>query len=142
MRIRDPRSKRQRYCAEPECKRASRTRSQKRWLSKPENRDYFAGPASTERVRQWRKANPNYWKKRKPVNKAPLQDLMDMYLADCNDVVVIENQKALQDFIKAQTAVMVGVVSLFSGVTQQDEIATILRACSNRGADIFGRPLV
>jgi len=67
---------------------------------------------------------------------------MDMYLADCNDVVVIENQKALQDFIKAQTAVMVGVVSLFSGVTQQDEIATILRACSNRGADIFGRPLV
>jgi len=138
MHIQDPRSKRQRFCHQVPCKRASRALSQRQWLSKPQNRDYFAGPLNTERVREWRKSNPGYWRKWKPAQGKPLQDLIDMYLAHIERVAIIDDQIQLQDFIKAQTAIMVGFTSIFSGTTQQDEIATILRSCLVRGGDVFG----
>jgi hypothetical protein len=60
----DPRSaKRQRYCAQPACRQASKAASQHRWLQKPGNRDYFTGPTHVERVRQWRRAHPGYWRR-------------------------------------------------------------------------------
>jgi len=41
----DPRNaKRQRYCGKPECRKASKSASQRRWLQKPENRNYFRVP--------------------------------------------------------------------------------------------------
>jgi len=60
----DPRSAtRQRYCAQPACRQASKAASQRRWLQKPGNRDYFCGPTQVERVRQWRQAHPGYWRR-------------------------------------------------------------------------------
>ncbi len=60
----DPRSAtRQRYCSKPECRQASKAASQHRWLQKPGNRDYFTGPTHVERVRQWRRAHPGYWRR-------------------------------------------------------------------------------
>jgi hypothetical protein len=59
----DPRNRRhQRYCSEGECQRASKAASQRRWLAKPANREYFRGPAHVERVRAWRAAHPGYWR--------------------------------------------------------------------------------
>jgi len=55
--------RRQFYCFEPDCRRASKAASQRRWLRKPANRDYFRDGANVERVQQWRKANPGYWKR-------------------------------------------------------------------------------
>ncbi len=41
----DPRNaNRQQYCHKPECRKAGKAASQKRWLQKPENRNYFRGP--------------------------------------------------------------------------------------------------
>ena len=56
---------RQRYCKKPECRKASKADSQKRWCQKPENIDYFHGPHNVERVQRWREANPGY-SRRKP----------------------------------------------------------------------------
>ena len=42
---------RQHYCSQPPCRQASKAASQRRWLRKPQNRDYFSGPAHVERVR-------------------------------------------------------------------------------------------
>ena len=40
----DPRNRRhQRYCSQPACRKASKAASQRRWLGKPDNRDYFRG---------------------------------------------------------------------------------------------------
>ena len=51
----DPRNRgRQRFCHADACKKASKRHSQARWLSQPANADYFKGPTTTERVRQWR----------------------------------------------------------------------------------------
>jgi len=135
--LRDPRSKAQRYCSKTECKRASKAQSQQRWASRPENREYFKGAENTERVRQWRKDNPGYWRKTKRLRKEPLQDLIDTYLAHAGHVAITGTPKTLQDFIKAQTSIMAGFVSIFAGAAQQEDIANILRTCSNRGADIF-----
>ena len=55
----DPRSDtRQRYCAKPAWRQASKAASQRRWFQKPGNRDYFTGPTQVERVRQWRQSPP------------------------------------------------------------------------------------
>ena len=40
----DPRNRgRQNFCRKPDCRKASKADSQKRWLDKPGNRDYFRG---------------------------------------------------------------------------------------------------
>ena len=60
----DPRNRsRQKYCAKQACRRASKDASQRRWLAKPENQDYFRDPAHLERVRQWRSLHPGYWRR-------------------------------------------------------------------------------
>lgn len=84
------------------------------------------------------KIEPGYWRKWKPAQKKPLQDLIDVYLAHIERAASIDDQIRLQDFIKAQTAIMVGFTSIFAGTTQQDEIATILRSRLARGGDAFG----
>jgi hypothetical protein len=49
----DPRNLRhQRYCSKPQCRKASKAASQRRWLAKAQNRDYFRGAANVERVRR------------------------------------------------------------------------------------------
>ncbi len=61
--IPDPRNaKRQHYCREAPCRAASKAASQRRWLSKPENRDAFKGPEHVARVQRWRDAHPGYAK--------------------------------------------------------------------------------
>ena len=51
----DPRSvRRQRYCAQPACRQASKAASHRRWQQQPHNRDYVRGPTPVERVRQGR----------------------------------------------------------------------------------------
>ena len=47
---------RQHFCGKPECRQASKSASQKRWLKK--NPDYFKGSEHVERVREWRRVNP------------------------------------------------------------------------------------
>ena len=70
----DPRNLRhQRYCSAKECRRASKAASQRRWLAKAENRDYFRGPEQMARVRAWRAAHPGYARKKSSRRRA-LQD--------------------------------------------------------------------
>lgn len=64
---------RQKYCDKPECRKASKTNSQKRWLNKPENQDYFRGSNNVDRVREWRRKNPGYSRKKSSTSKT-LQD--------------------------------------------------------------------
>ena len=35
---------------------------QRAWLAKPENRNYFRDTGNAERVRNWQKVHPGYWK--------------------------------------------------------------------------------
>lgn len=48
----------QRYCTEPECRRASHRSSHRRWLRK--NPDQHRGPENAMRVNEWRAEHPDY----------------------------------------------------------------------------------
>src|ERR1700677_2626937 len=52
---------RQKYCPKRPCRAAGKTARQRRWLGKPENRNYFSGPEHVERVRVWRGARLGGW---------------------------------------------------------------------------------
>jgi hypothetical protein len=114
----DPRSaRRPRYCSKSACRRASKTASQHRWLQHPTNRDYFRGPPHGERVRQWRKDNPGYGRRRGSRTPDALQD----------DLAPQETQKqqldnglrgnALQDSFFMQPAVVVGLIAHLTGLS-------------------------
>ena len=64
----------QRYCAQLACRKESHAASQRRWLEKPENRDYFRGPAHVQRVRAWRAAHPGYWRRTATQRAVALQE--------------------------------------------------------------------
>ena len=66
---------------EPDCRKASKAASQRAWLAKAQNQDYFRGPENVARVQLWRAAHPGYWRRAKgdrrdrPAAPVALQDL-------------------------------------------------------------------
>src|SRR5438034_11388939 len=53
---------RQCYCLKPECRKARKRELMRAWLAKPENQNYFRDTKNAERVRDWQKEHPGYWK--------------------------------------------------------------------------------
>ena len=134
----DPRNAtRQRYCSSPECRRVSKASSQKRWLQKPENRDYFRGPHNVARVQSWRKAHPGYWR-RKPQDtfhalQDPLKEQVFVNTKDSGGFTTF----ALQDSFLLQPAVFIGLISQLTGSALQDDIAMAARRMQRLGNDIL-----
>jgi len=128
---------RQHYCAKPECRKASKAASQKRWLAKEENKNYFLGSDNVERVRRWRADHPGYWRKKKPAQQDALQEI-------CKKQSVVDEKDmpqsvapALQDICSAQPALIVGLISVLTGHALQEDIAASARIFQSRGEDIL-----
>jgi hypothetical protein len=134
--IPDPRNQnRQKYCKKPECRKASKAESQKKWLAKPENQNYFSSPENVLRVQEWRKQNPGYWKHSK--KSIALQDRLKLQRADN-----IKNKSqfandALQDCLRQQHPVIIGLISNFIGSALQDDIVKTLLRMQQSGQDIL-----
>lgn len=134
--------KRQQYCAKSECRKASKTASQKRWLRKPENRNHFKGALNVQRVQAWRKENPGYWRK-----KSTLQDVCSLELIknkekNANKVLSeTQNPLPLQDSLIMQDPGIIGLISMFTGTTLQDNIEKNARHCIELGLDILSKQL-
>jgi hypothetical protein len=132
----DPRNfNKQEYCRKPACKAASKSASQKKWLRKPENRGYFRGPENVERVREWRKKNPEYWKV--PKSQNALQDSLIAQPIEKEKNIDQKSANALQDLLSAQSPVIIGLISTFIGSPLQDDIANTLLAMQESGQDIL-----
>jgi hypothetical protein len=126
---------RQRYCRKPECRKASKTESQKKWLAKPENQGHFCGPENVLRVQEWRKENPGYWNRsKKPV---ALQDSLKLQPPDNTENKSQFANNALQDLLKQQAPVIIGLISNFIGSALQDDIAETLLRMQQFGQDIL-----
>ncbi len=65
---------RQRFCPKADCQKARKRASQKAWLAKPENQNYFREADHATRVRQWQKEHPGYWKNSTRSQRRTLQD--------------------------------------------------------------------
>src|SRR5262249_53128770 len=134
----DPRSPtRQRHCAKPACRQASKAASQRRWLQKPGNRDYFTGPTHVERVRQWRQAHPGSWRRQRARALHALQE--DFMPQEMQKQLLDEGvtPPALQDVFFLQPAVVVGLIAHLTGLTLQEDIATTARRLQQLGRDIL-----
>jgi hypothetical protein len=129
---------RQRHCASPPCRKAAKAQSQRRWLQKPENQNYFRGPENTRRVQQWREHHPGYWRNKKPAADTALQEDCSAQAAENKQVVPSRPPPALQDLCLMQPAVLVGLISSMTGSALQEDIARSARSFLARGQDILG----
>ncbi|MEJ2101921.1 MAG: hypothetical protein P8X68_18395 [Desulfobacterales bacterium] len=129
-------AKRQQYCLKVECRRASKKASQRKWLDKPENQDYFRGPDNVKRVQLWRRAHPGYWRRKPVAKQIALQDPLICQpienTADSHRLPVT----ALQDLLTAQPFVLLGLIANFTGTALQDDIDLTLRRLQQLGRDI------
>ena len=136
----DPRTvDRQRYCSEPACRQASKAASQRRWLSKNGNGDYFRGPEAVRRVQAWRKSHPGYWRRATSGSNCtqPLEKQgPNPSQSSCN--VPRELPRTLQEDCLAQDPAFVGLISMVTGSTLQEDIAATTRQLLLRGRNILG----
>ena len=111
----------QKFCTKPKCRAARKAESHRRWLSKPENRDHFRGPDNVERVRQWRKVNPGYWK-RATKSSGTLQDLVPAQAPAPQPDPLTTSPAPLQDLFAMQDPLLLGVISHLIDSPLQDHV--------------------
>lgn len=88
---------RQQYCSEPSCRKASKAASQKRWLDKPGNQDYFRGSKCVQRVQDWRQSHPGYWRRKERSADNALQDPLPAQPSEIKADIAKSPKSALQD---------------------------------------------
>ena len=103
----------QQYCWKAECRQASKVASQRKWLKKLENRDYFRGPENVRRVQQWRAAHPGYRRRKRSKSKTVLQDLLT-----------------------AQPFVLLGLIANFIGAALKKDKALLFQYESSENSEL------
>jgi len=134
----DPRNLRhQHYCSKPACRKASKADSQRRWLGKAQNRDYFRGAANVARVQAWRAAHPGYWKRPRPQKEIALQEDSLAQLTEKKQQSATLFDLALQDLLCAQPLVLIGLIANLTGSALQEDIAQTGLRLQQLGQDIL-----
>ena len=137
--------KRQRYCSDADCRRASKAASQAAWLAQPQNNGYFRDPVHVARVQAWRLAHPGYssGKARAPM---ALQDALIVQAPEVIEECLIRGEiataafsTALQDLLTAPTPVLAGLIAHLFEFTLQDDIAATTRRLVQLGHDVINR---
>lgn len=128
---------RQKYCTRPECRKASKAESQKKWLSKPENESYFKSKENILHVQEWRKANPGYWKRNYKNGDIALQEILTAQGSENITHNCQITKDALQEFLMAQSPVIIGLIAHFTGSTLQENISEYILRMQKSGEDIL-----
>jgi len=129
----------QHYCGKPACRQVSKLASQRRWLRKPANRDYFRGSDNAKRVGQWRESHPGYWRRKTPRSssiQAVQPQKVNPVQSSCN--VPGSPLGTLQDFCLAKDPGFIGLLSMITGRTLQEDITPIARRVVEQGQQILG----
>jgi hypothetical protein len=106
----DPRNLRhQRYCSKPTCRKQSKAQSQRQWQQKPENQNYFRSPENSQRVKEWRKRNPGYRRKKKVRVQGVLQEVFQAQVTHNEEIISERGGNVLQDLFSMQPTVVVGL---------------------------------
>ena len=131
---------RQKYCPKKECKKAGKAASQKRWLAKPKNRDYFKGKENVRRVQLWREDHPGYAKRKPPKSQEALQEpCLRNKLQNQKDRSMLID-RALQDVCSPKGELLLGLIATLIDCTLQDDIAAAALKMKQLGQDILNPP--
>ena len=130
----------QRYCYKEGCRQESKAASQRAWLAKPGNADWWKGEANVIRMQEWRRAHPGYSRRRGPRRRVALQVLLNPQQtppqppAPPDAAVALQKASvALQDDWKLQPSILVGLVAHLTGLALQEDIAPFLRSMHSHG---------
>lgn len=129
---------RQRYCSKAECRKARKRASQRAWLAIPDNQDYFRDKENAERVREWQRKHPGYWKNTSRWRNRTLQDACSEQVPANEEPASNSPARTLQDLCSMQTPLFVGLIAMLAGSTLQDDIAVTTRQIVAKGHDILG----
>ncbi len=129
---------RQRYCLKPDCRKARKRELQRAWLAKPENQQYFRDAKNAERVRDWQKEHPGYWKNGARYRRRTLQDGCPAQVPPAQEVAPSSPGRTLQDLCSMQVPLFLGIISMVVGSTLPDDIASSTRRLLIKGHDILG----
>jgi hypothetical protein len=134
---------RQKYCPKPECQRASKAASQRRWLQRPENRNYFRDPENAARVRRWQQEHPGYWRNTQRYRRRTLQEACPRNpLSPRENIASGASPPAaipatLQDALYAPGPLLIGLIATLVDSSLQDDIARTSRRLLELGQDIL-----
>lgn len=158
----------QRYCPAPACRLASKRVSQNKWLAKPENRDYYRGPAAVARVQAWRRAHPGYSHRPSgapvtpvPIPPAPAPPAQAPPTAPAERLATTSGNAPLtappaalqepglvplqdlypaplQDLLASQPTILIGLIAHLWDLALQEDIAATLDRLLQLGRDIRG----
>jgi hypothetical protein len=106
-------------------------------LNKPENRDYFRGPANVQRVQAWRAIHPGYWRHQGGLAKKALQEDSSAQATETKDESGMLTDTALQDLLSNQPVVLIGLIGHLTGSALLDDIAETTRRLIGLGRDIL-----
>jgi len=120
---------RQVVCERVECRRKIKRRRQASWVDR--NRDYFKGPENVERVREWRRKNPD-WRERKKtaVGKSSPE-------AESCSTAESEMERLQDSVFTVQRAALMGFMSFATGSVLQDEVQNLYGECLRRGSELL-----
>ena len=134
----DPRNLRhQHFCSKSPCRLASKAESQRRWLAKAGNLDYFRGPENVERVRNWRVAHPGYWRRPSPNTRCGLKEPSWTQAADNDEQSAALTDSPLQELSRVQSLVLMGLIAHLTGAALQEDIARASRHLQHLAHDIL-----
>jgi len=128
----------QRYCQKVACRQAKQREAQRAWLAKPANRNYFRDEQNAQRVRDWQKEHPGYWKNTARYRRRTLQDDCPQQVAASAPVTENTPSGTLQELCSRPAPLLVGLISMFTGSTLPEDIATSTRRLLSKGQDILG----
>jgi len=131
-------AQRQCYCQKADCRKARKRESQRAWLAKPENQNYFRDDKNAERVRNWQQEHRGYWKNTARYRRRTLQDGCAEPTPAAQELGPHSSSRTLQDLCSLQVPLLVGLISMLVGSTLPDDIATSTRRLLDKGHDILG----
>jgi hypothetical protein len=135
----DPRNRRrQQFCSKPACQKARKRRSRQAWLAKAENRNYFRDEHNAQRVRDWQKAHPDYWKNTTRYRRRTLQDACPKQPPATQPLGGSSVSRTLQDLCSMQAPLLLGLISMLVDSTLPDDIANSTRRLVAKGCTILG----
>ncbi len=125
---------RQKYCSKRSCRAAGKAARQRRWLGKAQNRNYFSGAEHVQRVREWRAGHPGYWRVHRRGRALALQDALAVQVIETHEDLT---RRALQDALRDQGPVLIGLIAHLSDSALQEDIANTARGLLQLGQDIL-----
>lgn len=130
--------KRQKYCTKPDCRKACKAASQRAWLGKDENKNHFRGAENVQRVQAWRAGHPGYWRRKRAREPIGLQETLNLQPADVESKAKQDGAGALQDLLKSQDPLVLGLVIHVADLALQEDIVGVTQMLISKGRAMMG----